>query len=102
MKNLKLLLLSRENHEDIEYIIGGRCCFYQVLGSVPIPFETVRVERRCRGTLNSRRTTREVEGPLERRPRVFSLKIWVESSQMVLLPVWCSKLWLMTGVHLAP
>ncbi|GFU67090.1 hypothetical protein TNCV_4969391 [Trichonephila clavipes] len=34
-------------------------------------------------------------------PRVFYLTIWVELSLIVLSHVWCSKLWLTTGVHLA-
>ncbi|GFW38063.1 hypothetical protein TNCV_835031 [Trichonephila clavipes] len=33
--------------------------------------------------------------------RVFSLKIGVKPSQIVLSPVWCSKLRLTTGVHIA-
>ncbi|GFW04232.1 hypothetical protein TNCV_2669971 [Trichonephila clavipes] len=33
--------------------------------------------------------------------RVFSIKIGVELSQIALSPVWCSKLWITTGVYVA-
>ncbi|GFW39646.1 hypothetical protein TNCV_3188171 [Trichonephila clavipes] len=33
-------------------------------------------------------------------PRLFSLKIGVEPSKIVLLPVWCSKLGILTGVKI--
>ncbi|GFV20930.1 hypothetical protein TNCV_4531991 [Trichonephila clavipes] len=35
-------------------------------------------------------------------PREFSLKIGVEPSEIVMSPVWCSRLRSTTGIHLAP
>ncbi|GFW84120.1 hypothetical protein TNCV_4877831 [Trichonephila clavipes] len=59
------------------------------------------------GTLNSRRVASPlawlVEGEERREAlitsRVFSLKIGVKASQIILSPAWCSKLRLMAGVH---
>ncbi|GFV16638.1 hypothetical protein TNCV_4418251 [Trichonephila clavipes] len=62
-----------------------------------------------RVTLDSCKASKPLMRLLEReggrRPltasRVFSLEVWVESSQTVLSPAWCSQLGLTTGVHLA-
>ncbi|GFT76084.1 uncharacterized protein TNCV_1255641 [Trichonephila clavipes] len=58
------------------------------------------------GTLNSRRAASPLVRLVEEverleapdHPQVFSLKIGVETSQIVLSPIWCSKLRLTTGV----
>ncbi|GFU73113.1 uncharacterized protein TNCV_1354041 [Trichonephila clavipes] len=79
------------------------------LGSNPGEDMDVRkciVPSRHGGTLNSRRAAsplvRLVEGEERGRPlttlRVFSLKIGVKPSQIILSPEWCSKLRLTTGV----
>ncbi|GFV04091.1 uncharacterized protein TNCV_917131 [Trichonephila clavipes] len=57
------------------------------------------------GTLNSRRVASPLVWLVEEvggsdHPQVSSLKIGVETSQIVLSPVWCSKLRLTTGVTL--